>query len=106
MGWLNRTKSEEQYAKEWMNAYNEISRLTGVRLEDTVNHSYGLVINSDHELFGKVGVYQYSEFSGLKNFGYYKFGRTIVKLQEGVDVYSATNVCVIIEEKKRLGRLF
>lgn len=35
------TDRESKESEEWMQAYKEISKLTGLRLEDTINHWYG-----------------------------------------------------------------
>ena len=64
-----RNKLREKENKDYDKIYEEISELTGIKLEETCEYSYCVVMNPEHELAGKVGAY----VNTLYPFHYFKF---------------------------------
>ncbi len=97
----------EKQSEEWMKACEEISMLTGLRLEDVVRNSYGLVVKQGHELFGKIGIYDFRV--GEHNKAYFKFKGKRKSIEFNLDenkIFWARNVVVILEERENLYKLF
>lgn len=96
---------DDKELKKLRKAYRKISYLTGIKLEETVNESYGLVIKKDHELYGQIGVYYCSE-----NFTHYfkfkdkkelvSFGSFDSKLDN--EIFWARNVMMVLEEIEKI----
>jgi len=99
----NWEKEDKRVSDAWIKAYKEISKLTGIKLEDTVNHSYCVVklerVCGKESLYGKVGVYEHNE----RDIDYFRFKghRKLVGFRQD-EVYHARNVILLLEEKKKL----
>lgn len=92
---------DKKHSEEWLRAYYKISKETGISLKDTINYSYCFVKKG--ELFGKIGVYERSE--GLID--YFRFGKKRIEFdREKDEIYWATNVIRLLEEREKLFRLF
>ena len=83
----------------------KLSKETGIPLKDTVNHSYCFVKSGElqRNLFGKIGVYERRE--GYME--YFKFGKKLIGFDMRRDeIFWATNVIMLLEERERLFKLF
>lgn len=104
--------SQKRKDKEIVRAYREISMLTGVKLEESVDHSYGLVIKPGHDLFGKIGVYDWVSTSrvGDHHKKYFKFKgkRDSVEFSTEKDdeILHAKNIIMILQREEKLQLLF
>ena len=98
-------KEDRKNSEALIRACYTISKETGIKLEDTINHSYCFVKKrvGDGKLFGKIGVYKRSE--GLID--YFKFGRKLIGFDSEKDeVYWVRNVIMLLEEREKIFRLF
>ncbi len=98
----NRDAANAKESEEGIKAYEQISRLTGLRLDNKIaGHCYGLVIDRKHERFRQVGVFHYSDYP----YEYYKFGKRVERFHKS-QIYSAINVKMILVEREKLFKLF
>lgn len=100
-----KNKKDRKTSRKWIRAYYTISKETGVPLKDTVNHSYCFVKSGElqRNLFGKIGVYERTE--GYMR--YFKFGKKSIGFDIRRDeIFWATNVIMLIEEREKLFNLF
>jgi len=96
---------DRKTSEKWIRAYHTISKETGIPLKDTVNHSYCFVKSGElqRNLFGKIGVYERRE--GYME--YFKFGKKLIGFDMRRDeIFWATNVIMLLEERERLFKLF
>ena len=102
----------ERQMKKLVKAYQEVSLLTGVKMEDLKNESYGIVVRKDHELFGKVGIYDWISTNRQGVFGkaYFKFKGKRKSVEFDVfdeeEIFFAKNIIMILQKEERFRLLF
>jgi len=96
--------SRKDSGRAWLEAYKEISRLTGIALKDTVDRCYCLVIDRNHDLFREVGLYSHSDFSSSRMQFYQFKGRKLVEFNRD-QISEAVNVLMLLEERDDLKKI-
>jgi len=96
---MNKDKTEDQQSQEWIKACREISRLTRIKLEETVDNSYGLVIDKAHPLFAKIGIYDHSEYFPARHL--YKIGKEFIHFSSR-QLIQTKNIIQILKERERI----
>lgn len=90
---------------DWERAYREISELVGVFVKDSVNQSYGLVLDREHELFGRIGIYQgRSNFPTSLRF-VFKGRKGYVSFEEGQVLWSMDVKDILEKMREVVGKV-
>lgn len=104
--------SYERQMKKLVKAYQEISLLTGLCMEEIRDNSYSIVVKKEHELFGKVGIYDWISTNRKGVFGkaYFKFKGKRKSVEFNVldeeEIFSAKNIIMILQREERFRLLF
>lgn len=96
-----------QKDEDWIKFYEEIARVTGVKIENAPANSYCLVTDGESKMFGRIGVYVGRGEGACLNLAYFKFKgkHRHVVLDTSVN-YWAVNVELLFEKKSELEVLF
>ncbi len=93
------SRNDDVQSRAILKASQEISRLTGIHLENVCEECYGLVINPEHGLYGKVGVYFGLNWPLVE----YRFGKDRVYFPPfSPEIFAARNIICILEERAKL----